>query len=261
LATANGIAGIGIEAQALNGGGAGVFSNASAAKATVTVGNSSATGSILEGLSAGGQILDIGPSAISFTANARTTTIGNVGCEAGFVGISFGATLGCSDYSVVGEGTDTIVNRKSGGRIDFRELAIAAGGKVGIGTVTPAVLFDVLAISAGPHAPVSQLGSAGTTDSNSVRTYNGTCATEVFAVGKVSNFVPGSAVGDGGLRVSPGHALLFGDSGLSRMTIDSSGNVHIAGNLSKGGGSFQIDHPLDPMNKLLYHSFVESPDI
>jgi len=39
------------------------------------------------------------------------------------------------------------------------------------------------------------------------------------------------------------------------------GNVTVAGNLSKSGGSFQIDHPLDPANKYLYHSFVESPDM
>jgi hypothetical protein len=39
------------------------------------------------------------------------------------------------------------------------------------------------------------------------------------------------------------------------------GNVSISGTLSKGGGSFQIDHPLDPENKYLYHSFVESPDM
>ncbi|GIV72019.1 MULTISPECIES: autotransporter outer membrane beta-barrel domain-containing protein [Caldilinea] len=39
------------------------------------------------------------------------------------------------------------------------------------------------------------------------------------------------------------------------------GNVQIAGTLSKSSGSFKIDHPLDPMNKYLYHSFVESPDM
>jgi hypothetical protein len=39
------------------------------------------------------------------------------------------------------------------------------------------------------------------------------------------------------------------------------GNVEVSGNLSKGGGSFKIDHPLDPENKYLYHSFVESPDM
>lgn len=40
-----------------------------------------------------------------------------------------------------------------------------------------------------------------------------------------------------------------------------SGNVQITGTISKGGGSFKIDHPLDPENKYLYHSFIESPDM
>ena len=39
------------------------------------------------------------------------------------------------------------------------------------------------------------------------------------------------------------------------------GDVTVTGTLSKGGGSFKIDHPLDPENKCLYHSFVESPDM
>ncbi|MGB2805008.1 MAG: hypothetical protein WBD64_08960 [Candidatus Zixiibacteriota bacterium] len=39
------------------------------------------------------------------------------------------------------------------------------------------------------------------------------------------------------------------------------GNAKVTGTLTKGGGSFQIDHPLDPENKYLYHSFVESPDM
>ncbi len=45
------------------------------------------------------------------------------------------------------------------------------------------------------------------------------------------------------------------------------GNVRINGNLTvdamlfKAGGSFKIDHPLDPENKYLSHSFVESPDM
>jgi hypothetical protein len=39
------------------------------------------------------------------------------------------------------------------------------------------------------------------------------------------------------------------------------GNVQVTGSLSKGGGFFKIDHPLDPANQYLYHSFVESPDM
>jgi hypothetical protein len=37
--------------------------------------------------------------------------------------------------------------------------------------------------------------------------------------------------------------------------------VHVNGTLSKAAGSFKIDHPLDPANKFLQHSFVESPDM
>ncbi|MCH7690109.1 MAG: hypothetical protein IIA17_03575, partial [candidate division Zixibacteria bacterium] len=39
------------------------------------------------------------------------------------------------------------------------------------------------------------------------------------------------------------------------------GNVIVTGTLSKAAGSFKIDHPLDPANKYLVHSFVESPDM
>lgn len=39
------------------------------------------------------------------------------------------------------------------------------------------------------------------------------------------------------------------------------GNVHVSGTLSKSSGTFKIDHPLDPENKYLSHSFVESPDM
>lgn len=53
----------------------------------------------------------------------------------------------------------------------------------------------------------------------------------------------------------------------SQGTLDVVGNALISGNLTvmgtvtKGGGSFKIDHPLDPESKFLYHSFVESPDM
>jgi hypothetical protein len=39
------------------------------------------------------------------------------------------------------------------------------------------------------------------------------------------------------------------------------GDVLVTGRLVKGSGSFKIDHPLDPANKYLSHSFVESPDM
>jgi len=40
-----------------------------------------------------------------------------------------------------------------------------------------------------------------------------------------------------------------------------SGNVHVNGTLTKSAGGFRIDHPLDPSNMYLSHSFVESPDM
>ena len=39
------------------------------------------------------------------------------------------------------------------------------------------------------------------------------------------------------------------------------GRVNVTGALTKGSGSFKIDHPLEPEEKYLYHSFVESPDM
>jgi hypothetical protein len=39
------------------------------------------------------------------------------------------------------------------------------------------------------------------------------------------------------------------------------GNTWVAGTLIKNAGAFRIDHPLDPANKFLQHSFVESPDM
>jgi hypothetical protein len=39
------------------------------------------------------------------------------------------------------------------------------------------------------------------------------------------------------------------------------GRVSIIGTLFKTSGAFRIDHPLDPTNKYLNHSFVESPDM
>jgi len=55
-------------------------------------------------------------------------------------------------------------------------------------------------------------------------------------------------------------AFAYGASGTN-LAGYFYGDVDITGALSKGGGSFKIDHPLDPENKYLLHSFVESPDM
>jgi len=39
------------------------------------------------------------------------------------------------------------------------------------------------------------------------------------------------------------------------------GDLSVGGQLQKGSGTFAIDHPLKPKTHLLFHSFVESPDV
>jgi hypothetical protein len=43
--------------------------------------------------------------------------------------------------------------------------------------------------------------------------------------------------------------------------LDVGGSLNVDGTISKGGGSFKIDDPIDPEHKTLSHSFVESPDM
>src|SRR5271157_3037469 len=92
--------------------------------------------------------------------------------------------------------------------------------------------------------------------------------------GAIAGYGIGSDTGVGGYGGPDGVGGVFqggaGTSGLgdgiaaykgSGIAGYFGGDVQIDGNLSKGGGSFKIDHPLDPANKYLYHSFVESPDM
>ena len=73
-----------------------------------------------------------------------------------------------------------------------------------------------------------------------------------------------SANGDGMF----GEASAGGKSGIFAVNDNPAGyaafmrgNAAVTGTLTKGGGAFRIDHPLDPENKVLQHSFVESPDM
>ena len=77
----------------------------------------------------------------------------------------------------------------------------------------------------------------------------------------VSGFIEspnGSAVA--AVNAGSGDAL-FAQNSSGGFAAFFLGNVDVDGTLSKAAGSFKIDHPLDPANKYLYHSFVESPDM
>jgi hypothetical protein len=70
------------------------------------------------------------------------------------------------------------------------------------------------------------------------------------------------AYAGGSADAGVGGTGVYGDAnGTGFHAADFNGAVYINGNLSKAGGSFKIDHPLDPENKYLSHSFVESPDM
>lgn len=58
--------------------------------------------------------------------------------------------------------------------------------------------------------------------------------------------------------VSGGGYSVLSPPGAAALFV---GDVTVIGNVSKSGGSFKIDHPTDPADKYLYHSFVESPDM
>jgi hypothetical protein len=118
---------------------------------------------------------------------------------------------------------------------------------VGIGTSAPAATLDV-----------HDNGLGGNTISATTSALNN-------AVYGVNTATSGSGANGGYFTTSSpqGSGIVaqnFGTGG-SDYAAYLVGNVFISGNVSKGGGSFKIDHPLDPANKYLYHSFVESPDM
>lgn len=75
----------------------------------------------------------------------------------------------------------------------------------------------------------------------------------------VSGHHEGKGVGVGG--VSGTGMGIYGAAGATGYAGYFNGRVQVTGNLTKGAGAFKIDHPLDPANKYLSHSFVESPDM
>jgi hypothetical protein len=69
-----------------------------------------------------------------------------------------------------------------------------------------------------------------------------------------------AALLDGNVRIL-GEVDMRGGPVNMTSVVYMSGPVSITGPLTKPGGAFKIDHPLDPANKYLSHSFVESPDM
>ncbi|HKX33305.1 MAG TPA: hypothetical protein VJ302_36850, partial [Blastocatellia bacterium] len=124
------------------------------------------------------------------------------------------------------------------------KMAVTPAGNVGIGTTAPAYKLDVVADNA------IKLGLEG----------NGG-GRLILANNAGDNRIYIEAFSSDGL----GHAselLLTGRNSapVPQITLRA-GTTFISGRLTKSSGAFKIDHPLDPENKYLYHSFVESPDM
>jgi hypothetical protein len=114
-----------------------------------------------------------------------------------------------------------------------------AAGRVGIGTSTPQKLVSVQ-----NGMNLDQADSNNGSPDLTFGSFSGSGIGSARQLGSFNQF-----------------GLDFYTNGFRRMSITSAGAVSVVGTLSKGGGSFKIDHPLDPENKYLSHSFVESPDM
>ena len=198
--------------------------------------------------------LGAGPITATSSSSGGTGVYANAGSSGGSNGIiAIGAT-GLAGYTSV---AGSIALYGNGGNSTGSNGVVGYGatGVAGNSTITGSYgtygsgSTGVWGNSTGTGANVGVLGLGATGVSGSGDTWG--------VLGESSS--PNGSGGGFG-NSSTGDALFtYNQSGGYAAFFD--GDVDVDGNLSKAGGSFKIDHPLDPANKYLYHSFVESPDM
>lgn len=176
-----------------------------------------------------------------------------------------------NSYRLTNDGGDFKIQHGStpAGVATNTRLTILDTGEVGIGTTTPSEKLDVVGnvevngnlVFNGGFRSINQstatdlgvqiLGATSNTDGANIAVYGKDHATLAGDVYITSGGATG--VGETIFRRRTDSAF------ITSMTIDSSGDVSITGALSKGSGSFKIDHPIKPETHHLVHSFVESP--
>ena len=237
----------------------GVFGNQTAATGEVfgVEGHASSTGpnaSAVQGfeLATTGVVSGVSGGTNSST-NFAAGVVGFEGATTGQVYGVLGKSASTSGGGVIGSATATSGNTNG----VYGESASPNGnGVLGINNATTGFSPGVMGVTNSPT-------SAGVYGYNATTTGHGSA---------VQGQIEDSSGGAAGVFIT--HAgvglILNGLSGSSyaqKFTVDASGNGFYAGNLNvtgkltKGSGSFKIDHPLDPANKYLSHSFVESPDM
>jgi hypothetical protein len=224
--------------------GAGAFANAVSG-----VINNTAVGSLAMGSSTSGS----NNTAVGYIAGQNTNgddnTLIGVGADtSGGVSLStaigYGAKVSASNALVLGGTGQFAVNVGVGTAAPISELEIS--GQSGSSFTAPAPVLTVTGTTGGVVALDFNTAGISTTG-----TYNPSVRMAVLseASGNVLAFYANT----------PGGGL---NNGLQQtFAVDAAGNAAVTGNLSKGGGSFKIDDPIDPANKYLSHSFVESPDM
>jgi len=130
---------------------------------------------------------------------------------------------------------------------------------------SPAFTIEADSVSAGGDSGVSKLslvyGSSGIAAAQiSTNTLEGAalevdCAPLTDCYGLQANGASKGVFASGTVGITASSTLLGGTAGEFR------GDVNVSGTITKGAGGFKIDHPLDPANKYLTHSFVESSDM
>jgi hypothetical protein len=200
-----------------------------------------------------GQVFGVGGSTNS-TTNYSSGVSGYEGATSGQVsGVAGGTasnTTGASGVTGNAGATSGTVYGVSG-----YTPSIAGVGVLGDAYASSGNTAGILGSTLSPNG-IGALGdSFSTTGGTGVQGQ-----TESTSGGAAGIFV---AHGGGGLILSG----LTGSSYKGVFSVDAAGNGFYAGNLNvtgtltKGSGSFKIDHPLDPASKYLSHSFVESPDM
>ena len=201
--------------------------------------------------------LGAGPITATSSSSGGTGVYANAGSSGGSNGvIAIGAT-GVAGYTSVA-GSIAVYGNGGSSTGSNGVVGYGATGVAGNSTITGSYgtyglgSTGVWGTSTGTGANVGVYGTGATG------------GTGVYGVGDAwgvlgeSSSPNGSGGGFG--NSSTGDALFtYNQSGGYAAFFD--GDVDVDGNLSKAGGSFKIDHPLDPANKYLYHSFVESPDM